>query len=254
MRSTTLHSFRALRSAGLLAALALAAALPLRGQSTATIGHSPIADAAGTNSSLFATIGRSDIYVPFRINTLGDYTLSSVALLLNGTGSVGGLTLLATTALGTDPGTPGSSLATFTGSGTLGATPTVFTFNAGSSATLTANTTYYLYLGFDSASSVNWIRTSIASAGGAGSGSGTVSGGTTLNPTFGTLAATDTVSFRSFQSNSGGVTIVDQSQSNFAGFSITASAVSAIPEPSTYAALGGAAALVVALIVRRRRA
>ncbi len=250
-------STRFLAGAMMLAA-AVATTSPLRAQTTATIGYATIADGAGLNANLFTATGienRSDVYVPFQINTLGNYSLTSVSLLLAGTGNVSGLTLLATSSLGTANGTPGSSVAIFSGSGTLSGTASVFTFNASSSSTLAANTTYYLYLGFNSATDINWIRASVVGEGGSGLGAfgdAGGSGGGGFNPITGTIATTtSTGTFRFFVSGYG--TTAERFGANFPGISITASAMSAVPEPSTYAAICGAGALVAAIVIRRRR-
>lgn len=231
---------------------------------SATIGHSPVADLNNDNGNFLTGMSSDKAYfVPFQFNTLGDYSLASVTLLLSGSGNPGNLSLLATSTLGTDYTVP-IALTTFTATGTLSTTPTAFTFTASSSTTLSANTTYYLRVtGGNDTGFINWVKSSIASGGGGGGeGGSTGSGGETgstfnefgsLVPLTSSLDPGSTLSFREIQSGSGGVSALDYAVGSLGGISITANAVSAVPEPGTYAAIAGAVALGAAAIARRRR-
>jgi len=227
--------------AGLLA-FALAAASGLRAQS-ATIGYSPVAnaDAPSVNSFVSGMSTGTGYIVPFRVNSLGDYSLTSVSLLLSGNSSVTSLSLSVSSTLPTDLTAP-TALTTFTTTGALGATPAAFTFNAGATPTLTAGTTYYFRVAYTGTDTVNWIRAN----GTAISGSGGIPPLSFIDSSF---AAGQAITYRSV--TSGGFTDLNN---HIGAFSITANAVSAVPEPSTYAALAGALALAAAFFVRRRRA
>lgn len=215
----------------------------LRAQTT--IGHSPVANAAAPSVSSFVSgMTTSTAYiVPFRFNSIGNYSLTSISLLLSGNSSVTSLSLSVSSTLPTDLTAP-TALTTFSTTGTLGSTPAAFTFNAGATPTLTAGTTYYLRFAYTGTDTVNWIK--VNSNGNTGSG-----GVPALSPVeslYSSITASGgepNLSYRSVTSS--GFT---DGFDNIGGFSITASA---IPEPSTYAAIFGAAALVGAVVVRRRR-
>ena len=239
----------------LVASLALAATLGvsrLRAQ-TATLGYDPVANLVSptvltfTGASLNATTA---FVVPFQFNTLGNYSLTSVSLLLAGNASLAQFSLAVSTTLPTDL-TPPTALTTFSATGTLSGTEAAYNFTSGATPTLAANTTYYFRVAYTGTDTANWIA---AAANGTGA---TGSGGFVFVPVSGALLSTSNgyggvftsaVTYRSL--TSGGFTNV---QDTLGAFSITATAVSAIPEPSTYAALAGAATLAAALYVRRRK-
>ncbi|MBI3886460.1 MAG: PEP-CTERM sorting domain-containing protein [Opitutae bacterium] len=230
----------------LAAALALAAAFgvaPLRAQ-TATIGHSPVANAVAPDVSIFtgASLNPNTAFiVPFQFNTLGDYSLTSVSLLLSGNASLADFDLSASSTLPTDLTAP-TALTTFATTGTLSGTETAYNFASGTSATYLGGTTYYFRVAYTGTGTANWIKPT--------DGGFTGSGG--IPPlTFIDSALVDgpDISYRSL--TSGGFT---DSFNNIGAFSITATAVSAVPEPSTYAAIFGAVVLLGAVVARRRRA
>jgi hypothetical protein len=226
-------------------ALALAAALglnQLRAQ-TATIGYSPVANPLAP--AVFAFTGASldantAFIVPFRFNTLGDYSLTSVSLLLAGNANLTHFSLSVSSTLPTDL-TPPTALTTFAATGTLSSTETAYNFTTGATPTLAANTTYYFRVAYTGTDTANWILT----GGSAFSGSGSTPSLTFINSAF---AANTLITYRSVASGD-----FSNDYGNLGAFSITASAVSAIPEPSTYAALAGGLTLAAALYVRRRQ-
>jgi len=233
--------------AALFAALALAGASPFAAQ-TATIGYTPLSNFNAPDVISFVsgmTTGTAYL-VPFAFNTLGDYSVTSVSLFLSGNSNLTSLSLSVSAALPTDLTAP-TALTTLSASGTLTGTPTAFTFNAGAAPMLTAGATYYFRFAYTGGDTVNWIKLS--------TGSSTGSGG--IPP----LAAVDALytytegevggAAVSFRTVSGGG--FSDGYDHIGGFSITAAAASAIPEPSTYAALFGAAALAGAAAWRLRR-
>lgn len=242
-------------SCALLGFLALAATpdvSPLRAQS-ATIGYSPVANLVSPTVLTFtgASLNANTAFVvPFQFNTLGDYSLTSASLLLAGNAHLGDFSLSVSSTLPTNL-TPPTALTTFSATGTLNSTAAAYSFTSGASLTLAADTTYYFRVAYTGNDTANWIA---SAANGTGS---TGSGGFVFVPVSGALLSTSNgyggvltsaVTYRSL--TSGGFTNV---QDAMGAFSITASAVSAIPEPSTYAALAGAVTLAAALYVRRRK-
>jgi hypothetical protein len=131
-------------------------------------------------------------------------------------------------------------VATFSASGALNGTPAAYTFNANATSSLNAGTTYYLRFAYAGADEVNWIRTNTDF-------SSTTPG--FLNPVDAAYPAGTPFYYRATTGD--GFT---DFRATIGGFSITANAVSAIPEPGTYAAFAGAATLVAGFVVRWRRA
>ncbi len=239
---------RRLRNASIALGLtALCGVSVLRAQ-TATIGYDPLANTGGF---IFKSFTASTAYVvPFQFNTLGDYSINSVSLLLRGDADLADFTLSVSTTLPSDLTAP-TSLTTFSTTGTLSGSDVVYSFSSGATPTLAANTTYYLRVGYNGANTANWIATSGGGVGVNNYGafvfnpvSGAVFGGTAG---YGGLNA-DPITYRSL--TSGGF---NDSEATMGGFSLTASAVSVIPEPAAYASLVGAVTLAAALFVRRRR-
>jgi hypothetical protein len=234
---------RRLLTASLALALTATLGVSLVRAQTATIGYNSVSNplaptvAIFTNASLNADTA---FIVPFRFNTLGNYSLTSVSLLLAGNANLAHFSLSVSSTLPTDI-TPPTALTTFTTTGTLSSTETAYSFTSGATPTLAANTTYYFRFAYTGTDTANWIQT----GGGAFTGSGSTPSLTFINSAF---AANTLITYRSVASGD-----FSNEYGNLGAFSITASAVSAIPEPSTYAAIAGALTLVGALIIRRRK-
>jgi len=240
---------RSFRRAALAAALVLAGTSSLVAQTT--IGYSPVANYNAPTVAIFTgtSLNSSTAFiVPFQINTLGNYSLTSVSLLLAGNASLSDFSLSVSSTLPTDLTAP-TALTAFSAAGTLTGTETAYNFTSGATPTLAANTTYYFRIAYTGGATANWIKPTDGGASGSGgipaltffdsvliSGSG--SGGTTATA----------ITYRSL--TSGGFS---DGYNVMGAFSITASAASAIPEPATYAAIFGGLALVGAVVLRRRR-
>lgn len=221
---------------------------------TATIGYNPVANPLAptvmtfTDESLNANTA---FIVPFQFNSLGDYSLTSVKLLLAGNANLADFSLSVSSTLPTDL-TPPSALINFSTTGTLSGTESAYTFTPSATPTLAANTTYYYRVAYTGGDTANWILT----GGSAYSGSGSTPSLTFIDSAF---AANTLITYRSVSAgdSSGGGSSPGPAYSNDYGnlgaFSITATAVTAIPEPSTYAAIAGALTLAAAIVVRRRR-
>ncbi len=228
-------------------AIAVAAALlglAIASAQTVTIGVVPNADQNALNVNFAAGLSSSAGYLlPFKFTTAligGNYSLTSVSLLLTGNASLSDFSILATSTLATDLTVP-ASLATFATTGTLTATPTAYSFTTGASATLTADTTYYIRVLYTGTATANWVNAS-----GAGP-TGRAGYGPTLVPLDASfLPGSSLISYRQLNAAS----FTDQFNGTKVGFSITASA---IPEPSTYAAIAGGFTLLAALAVRLKR-
>lgn len=220
---------------------------------TATIGYSPVSNLVTPTVLTFtgASLNANTAFVvPFQFNTLGNYSLTSVSLLLAGNANLANFSLSVSSTLPTDL-TPPTALTTFSATGTLNSTASAYSFTSGATPTLAANTTYYFRVAYTGSDAANWIASAANGTGATGSG------GFVFVPVTGALLSTSNgyggvftsaVTYRSL--TSGGFTNV---QDTMGAFSITANAVSAIPEPSTYAALAGAATLAAAFYVRRRK-
>lgn len=237
--------------------LALAATLGVLSShaQTATIGYDPVANLLSPTVLRFntASLNANTAFIfPFRFNTLGDYSLTSVKLLLAGDADLADFSLSVSSTLPTDL-TPPSALINFSTTGTLSSTESAYTFTPGATPTLAANTTYYYRVAYTGGDTANWIL----SGGTSYTGSGSTPSLTFIDSAF---AANTLITYRSVTiggSSSGGSSsagpLYTDNYGNVGAFSITASAVSAIPEPSTYAAIAGALTLAAAIVVRRRR-
>lgn len=236
-----------------LGVVALFGVSSLRAQ-TATIGYSPVANLVAPSVVIFsgASLNANTAYVvPFQFNTLGDYSLTSVSLLLAGNASLADFSLSVTSTLPTSLTLPGA-LTTLSAAGSLSGSETAYNFTAGSAPTLTANTTYYLNIAYAGTDTANWILSASQ-----GSSASTGSGGFVFIPVSGALVSglngyggvtISNITYRSLTSGS-----FADLDTTIGAFSITAAAVSAVPEPSTYAALAGLGALVAVICVRRRQ-
>lgn len=227
----------------LLASLAVALGVSGLHAQTATIGYNPVANPLAPTVLLFtgASLNTTTAFVvPFRFNTLGDYSLTSVSLLLAGNANLADFSISVSSTLPTNL-TPPTALTTFSATGTLNGTGTAYSFASGATPTLTANTTYYYRVAYNGTDTANWILT----GGSASTGSGGTPALTYISSSF---APNTMITYRSVT----GTGLTD-GYGNMGAFSITANAVSAIPEPSTYAAIAGALTLVGAIFVRRRQ-
>jgi hypothetical protein len=238
-----MSALRRILTASLALALAATLGVSLLRAQTATIGYNPVSNPLAptvpifTGASLDATTA---FIVPFRFNTLGDYSLTSVSLLLAGNANLTHFSLSVAATLPTDL-TPPTALTTFSATGTLSGTESAYSFTSGATPTLAANTTYYFRVAYTGTDTANWIKT----GGSAFTGSGSTPSLTFIDSAF---AANTLLTYRSVASGE-----FSNDYGNLGAFSITASAVSAIPEPSTYAALAGGLTLAAALYVRRRQ-
>ena len=219
---------------------------------TATIGYNPVSNQIAPTVLRFNTASLNEntaFIVPFQFNSLGDYSLTSVKLLLAGNADLAEFSLSVSSTLPTDL-TPPSALLTFSTTGTLSGTESAYTFTPSATPTLAANTTYYYRVAYTGADTANWIL----SGGSTFTGSGSTPSLTFIDSAF---AANTFITYRSVtnggSSSGSSVPLYNDYYGNMGAFSITASAVSAIPEPSTYAAIAGALTLIGALVVRRRQ-
>lgn len=238
-----MHLLRRLLLASLALALTATLGISLVRAQTATIGYNPVSNPLTPTVLTFtgASLDANTAFiVPFRFNTLGDYSLTSVSLLLAGNANLTNFSLSVSSTLPTDL-TPPTALTTFSTTGTLSGTETAYNFTTGATPTLAANTTYYFRVAYTGTDTANWIKT----GGSAFTGSGSTPSLTFIDSAF---AANTLLTYRSVAS--GGFS---NDYGNLGAFSITANAVSAIPEPSTYAALAGGLTLAAALYVRRRQ-
>jgi len=215
----------------------------LRAQTT--IGVVPNVDQNFANVNFAAGLSNSAGYLlPFQFTTAligGDYSLTSVSLLLSGDASLSDFSILATSTLATDLTVP-TSLTTFSTTGTLTATPTAYSFTAGASPTFAADTTYYVRIVYTGASTANWVNASSN-----GALTGRAGYGPILDPIDSFyLPGSNMITHRQLSAAS----FTDQFNGSAMGFSITAVAV---PEPGTYAAIAGGFAMLAALAVRMKR-
>lgn len=215
------------------------------GSSTsASVGYLSITSSTIPSASYSFVTGISSstvTLVPFSFNSLGNYSLASVNLLLSsasGTTNRSSLSLSVFSTLPTSLSLP-TALVTFPSTGTISTSAAVLTFTAGSSPTLAANTTYYLGVTATGATDVNWLTTT---------GSTNPQTYTADLPVTTTYANGTAFVYHSLTS-SGTSNLYD----NMGGYSITANAVSAIPEPASFAAVAAVSMLALALVVSRRR-
>lgn len=269
-RRPTLPGLRLLLPAAILLSLPLALPHTRADDDTAAVGYTSIN--AGTASHLYLSGGwglnAREIYVvPFRINTLGSYSLTSLSLLFesqayggdpntsggdqHGGGPGGGptyslyphgteLSIQVFSSL-PDSLTLPASLVTFGNVLSLPNGGGIVTFTPLSSPTLNADTTYYLsaYKPINPYSSISW---SIPDW------SGSPVDGPSPDPIAGLLDDGTRLPF--YIVTADGVT---EHYGVGGGFSLTATAVSAVPEPATTAVILGGSVLAAALWVRRRR-
>lgn len=172
----------------------------------------------------------------------GNYAIDSISLLLAGDASLADFSLSVSSTLPTDLTAPGA-LVSFSSASTLVGTETAYTFSPSAVVSLVADTTYYIRVGYTGTGTANWILAGNPGVPDFGSGSG---------PTFGAIFTTEnpgtTISYRAVTSSG-----FSNEFATVGAFSITATAISAVPEPATYAGIVGAATLAAALMVRRRR-
>lgn len=207
-------------------------------QASSTIGYAGVDDPDNSNSDFVSGMSSSSAYlIQFAFQGLGDYSLDSVQLMLDGNADLSDFSVMATSTLPNDLTLP-ASLTTFSTTGTLDANHTVYSFAANTPMTLTDSTPYYLRVSYTGPDTANWIR----AAGNPGSGS-TGSGAFVL-----TLVQSEltTQGLNMREVTSGGPNNLVNA---IPGFSITASA---IPEPGTLGLLATGLALT-ALYIRRRR-
>ena len=241
-------SLRRLLASSLALALTATLGVSLVRAQTATIGYNSVSNPLAPTVLRFndASLTASTAYiVPIQINSIGDYSLTSVSLLLAGNANLAHFSLSVSSTLPTDL-TPPTALTTFSTTGTLSGTETAYNFTSGATPTLAANTTYYFRVAYTGTDTANWIKT----GGSAFSGSGSTPSLTFIDSAF---AANTLLTYRSVTNVGGSGVTYSNDYGNLGAFSITASAVSAIPEPSTYAAIAGALTLVGAILVRRRQ-
>lgn len=238
----------------LLFGLAAALGSPLAAQTT--IGYVPNADLGSVNSPTIIMSSSNGYVVAFDFTNAtigGDYTLSSISLLLSGNANLADFSARISTTAPTAPDniTPlPTALTTLSASssGTLNAsTASAYTFTPNSSYTLSADTTYYLTILYNGSGTANWIATTSA---GGDTGSGTNNYGTALSPLTSALnPATNGIFYRSVHPVDGYGSYYSQSSAG----SNLGLAITAVPEPGTTTALFGAAALLAGLFIRRRR-
>lgn len=241
-------SLRRLLASSLALALTATLGVSLVRAQTATIGYNSVSNPLAPTVLRFndASLTASTAYiVPIQINSIGNYSLTSVSLLLAGNANLAHFSLSVSSTLPTDL-TPPTALTTFSTTGTLSGTETAYNFTSGATPTLAANTTYYFRVAYTGTDTANWILT----GGSAFTGSGSTPSLTFIDSAF---AANTLLTYRSVTNVGGSGVTYSNDYGNLGAFSITATAVSAIPEPSTYAAIAGALTLVGAILVRRRQ-
>jgi hypothetical protein len=205
------------------------------------VGYGSIADGNVPGSTFaFQTFSTGSVVViPFTFNSLETYALTSVNLLLStstGSASLSGLSLEVFSTAPADSTSLPSVVTSFVSTGTATSTLGIHTFTATSSPILEADTTYYLGLTYFGTDTLAWNATI-----GTPVGSGPVD----LSDTY-----QDGVMFNFYVLNAG---VKTDYATQLGGFSITAAAVSAVPEPATTTALAAGAVLTAALWVRWRR-
>ncbi len=216
------------------------------------VGYSSTAEGETSPSNYrahFTSLGSQKIYViPFRFDSLGDYTLTSANLLLStplglpsqpsfATPSLSDVSLQVFSSLPSSLSLP-TPITSFASLDIATTTVGVHTFAATSSPTLTASTTYYLGLTYLGDDPLSWnYYEEVPSLGPKLSNP--------VSDTFNSRTA-----FIYYAIGSEGVT---QDTAVLGGFSITAAAVNAIPEPATTVAFAAGAVLAAAMWVRWRR-
>lgn len=211
--------------------------------SSTTIGYYQMTNTASPSVYTFASgmTSSTDYALPFQVNSLGtNFSADIVSLLVQGNANLSDLALSVTDTLPTSTSLP-TALVTysFVGSGTIASTPTAYTFNATSTVTLSANTTYYLIFGYNGTGSLDWVRENSLDNGAASA---------SLTPLTTPVGDGAYITYRVLGSSS----FSDHSDQT-GGFSITANAISAVPEPAAYAAIVGAITIALGLGVRWQR-
>jgi len=208
------------------------------------VGYGSIADGSWSGGDFaFKTFSSGAVIViPFKFTSLGDYTLTSASLLLKpdeNNISLSDLSLVVYDTLPPDSTSLPTAVTSFASTDVApGNTLGIHTFTATSSPTLEAGKTYYLGATYFGTHTLAWNLTTQDPT-----GSGPVVVGDTYED--GT-----TFSYYLLTASGGGTTqLIDQ----VGGFSITAAAISAVPEPATTTALAAGAVLTAALWVRWRR-
>lgn len=221
---------------------------------TANIGHpAPLTNYEDPGQYNFvAGMSSANAYiVGFKFDSLGDYRIDSLTLLLAGDADLSDFSLSVSSTLPTDLTLP-TAITTFSGSGTLTGTATPTTFTVNLSETLTADTAYYLRIAYMGSDTANWVKV-------AGNNPTTSSPPPLTILDEGDILAVfagdpyfswadNSITYR--QATGTGFSDIN---STVGGFSLAASAFSAVPEPASVAGLAGAATLLSAFLVRRRR-
>ncbi|HWA84910.1 MAG TPA: hypothetical protein VG710_01695 [Opitutus sp.] len=271
-RPSALHRLKRL-GAGLLFLLTTIAAASRAFGQTAIVGYTSIWNGTAPATAYpFLSYGDTNTVavVPFAFNSLGDYTLTSLSLLLRAVPQQGGDLPANDPSPGAGNRPPGfgsdiavsgalsnvsigifstlpTSLAlptalvsySFPGSGSAGEMPGIYLFGPSETPTLVAGQTYYLAVSINATSVLEWDMTSGASNGGTFPGD---------NPV--TSLVDDGTSLVYYKITSSGV---QSFYDNAGGFALAANAVTAIPEPAAASVLAGAGALALALFVHSRR-
>ncbi len=208
------------------------------------VGYGSIADGNVPGGSFaFKTFtSGSVIVIPFQFNSLGAYTLTSASLLLKTDANNISLFDLSLVVYDTIPPDSTSLPAAVTSFASTDVAPSntlgIHTFTATSSPTLEAGRDYYLGVTFFGPHTLAWNLTAEDPTG---------SGPVVVADTYedGT-----TFSYYLLSAGGGGTTrLIEQ----VGGFSITAAAITAVPEPATTTALAAGAVLTAALWIRWRR-
>lgn len=205
------------------------------------VGYNSIANGTvpGTSYAFKTFTTGSVVVIPFRFDSLENYTLTSANLLLrtsSGTVSLSDLSLEVYDVLPPNSASLPTPVASFAATGNITTSLGIYTFTATTSLTLEADTTYYFGVSYFGSHTFMWDATT---------GSVTGSGPLYVNDTFG-----DGTTFSYYVLNAGGTT---SSFEILGGFSITAAAINAVPEPATTTAIAAGAVLAAALWVRWRR-
>ncbi len=205
-----------------------------------TVGYKSIANGTvpGGNYAFMNFSTGSVVVIPFRFDSLENYTLTSANLLLrtpSGTVNLSDLSLQVYDALPPNSTSLPTPVASFASTGDITTTLGIHTFAATSSLILEADTTYYFGVTYFGPHTFAWNATSSTTTG---------IGPLYVNDTF-----LDGTTFSYYVINTG----VSLFTNVVGGFSITAAAVSAVPEPATTAVLAAGAVLAAALWVRWRR-
>ncbi len=271
-RRPTLLGLRLLLPAAILLSLTLVLPQARANDDTAAVGYTSINAGTASHNDLGGGWGlyATEIYfVPFRINTLGNYSLTSVSFLFQSQAYGGDPNTSGGSEHGGGPGGIGeptysmyphaselsiqvfsslpnsltlpTSLVTFAAFGGYPNGGGNVTFTPLSFPTLNADTTYYLsaYKPINPYSSISWVMPEWL---------GDPVDGPSSDPIAGLYDNGTQLPF--YKVTADGVT---EHYGVVGGFSLTATAVSAVPEPATTAVILGGCVLAAALWVRRRR-